>query len=710
MGYIIGKNSPFVNAKLTDSGREKLAKGKLNFKFWSLGDSEINYSYEEIKEISGGDETLNGDSRILKPIDNEPNFRYHITKSNSEIYNVLVDDDIEVIQAIVNNKARDRGFFNDIGDTITEAPYLKGFASADGVNLNGTNIIELSNVTEIDSENEISVGDLVLLKVSTSGVGEINESNTEPIPNMWYKIIEINGNNYTLDRNLPDYPNNSGLKHYFFYGGGEVYENGMANNLVTPYWNTNTLSFECSDDVTTNDVPFLNMNIVWGDNMVGLNIDDHEQYYNYGSNDYIGSKSPLFGYYDTFNSTDEYKGKDNGVGIIHYTNNSISNGYGEFFHIKGEDNKNLVLDIPNLMYHNRSFSTGEGTEMGMKFIGYGEIKRIENIEIEEVYNPAAAKRRDTDLFKYSDIRYVDLVEDPDMISGEPKIIGKILIDHKIILIEDDEILAAMSYKSNRNWTLPELDVSLITSKNGKTGGLLAKNKEMYVTYVLESDTLGYSLPCLNYSKIKNETSCSKDVKFNVEDIDKFPYMRKIEEIDYDGRGFNANKFKVLYQIVDEGEKPSSNGWSEYDFTNKLITSGETIDPVNLEQPNSNFILDTDIDTNTQTYVLNTKLNLRTNNDLTNLQFGEERFFYGNLSTYIGAKIYKTIFKININGNQFIKTTNPTRTDNIQGDAEIRVSEIGIYSDDKKLVFVGKLSKPIKLINGKTVTVELSMDF
>jgi hypothetical protein len=100
-----------------------------------------------------------------------------------------------------------------------------------------------------------------------------------------------------------------------------------------------------------------------------------------------------------------------------------------------------------------------------------------------------------------------------------------------------------------------------------------------------------------------------------------------------------------------------------------------------------------------------------NVDPTDLQFGDERFFYGNLTTYIGATIYKTIFDIRVNASQFNTTSNPSRsTDAATNPPTIKVSEVGIYDSSKNLVCIGKLSTPVPLTEGNTIMLELSMDF
>jgi len=104
------------------------------------------------------------------------------------------------------------------------------------------------------------------------------------------------------------------------------------------------------------------------------------------------------------------------------------------------------------------------------------------------------------------------------------------------------------------------------------------------------------------------------------------------------------------------------------------------------------------------------LNMPTNANTANLQFGDERFFYGNLETYIGATIYKTIFNLNVSADDFKTTSNPTRLNSDPNPPDIRVTEIGIYDTTGTLVMIGKLSKPVKLTSGNTIMLELSMDF
>ena len=242
---------------------------------------------------------------------------------------------------------------------------------------------------------------------------------------------------------------------------------------------------------------------------------------------------------------------------------------------------------------------------------------------------------------------------------------------------------------------------------------------MWLTYTFENTSgsgLTTTLPCQKYTIMANNTSSAKDVQFRISDVDLLPYMRKIEEPGYDGLGFSANEFKVLYQIVSGGTRPLADAWKVHDFTSTLITdySGETINPILLETQNPtavNFKLDIPTTSGDGQFSIINSLSMAPNNNSDILQFGDERFFYGNIDTYIGANIYKTIFRLSVASDLFKYTSNPTRSsDPSTNPPVIKTTECGIYDSVGDLVMIGKFSKPVKLTPGNTVLFELSMDF
>ena len=107
-----------------------------------------------------------------------------------------------------------------------------------------------------------------------------------------------------------------------------------------------------------------------------------------------------------------------------------------------------------------------------------------------------------------------------------------------------------------------------------------------------------------------------------------------------------------------------------------------------------------------TFNLGVELDLPKGESYGKLNFGDERLFYGNLRTFIGATIYKTLFTINVDGAQLQSSSNTTYT---IGEDRF-VSEVGILDNDGNLVMVGKLSRPIRIADSSTASIELTIDF
>ena len=707
MSYIIPSTSPFVSIKLTEKGREQLAQGRLNFSYWAVGDSELNYQREAIVDANQNDVSLSGSSVIMRPVDREPNLKYFVyANTSSDPLQTMTTANLNVIKAQVNNQAIERGFFsnsNGVYTTLTGSTYTPFTATISNTVLTGGTILQLSGAT-------VNVGDLILLKVSNTTAGNITlNANSIPLPNLWYKVQFVGTNSVTLDRNLPNYSTQTVTSQIIVYRGGEVY-NTIATGNTTAYWDTGTLSFDAANNVTCSDVPVWNMNSVWCENIAGLTGTTYEDYTKFGSYNFLGQKSPYFEI-ECESDANAIAVSCDGVGIsylddvvksvsiLHYTNNTISNLYGEFFYTDISNDKYLKVTLPDLMYHRMSGATASGTSMGMSFTGNSLTKTLPN----------------------TDIEYMDLLEDSTMLTSgnQAKIVGRVFPQLKTVMFTDDEIVAAMSYKSNRNWTLPELAATLQSPSGGTSTGVLGVGETMYLTYVLENNIVSgitTSMPCQKYIKITNNTPTAKDVAFRINETDMLPFMRKIET-GYDGYGFYADTFKLLYQIVsDATTRPDAGSWKQYDFTSTAITgsANQTIDPKLLEIQTPTvigFVLDSLKNATSTTYSIIQSLNLPSNAQPSNLQFGDERFFYGNLSTYIGATIYKTIFDIRVNAGLFSLTTNPSRSTNpATNPATIKITEVGVYDSDRNLVCIGKLSNPVPLSGGNTIMLELSMDF
>jgi hypothetical protein len=295
------------------------------------------------------------------------------------------------------------------------------------------------------------------------------------------------------------------------------------------------------------------------------------------------------------------------------------------------------------------------------------------------------------------IRYYHLWDTNPDSNGNLNRIGKVFPDSEIIIIDDEEIIAAMSYKANRNWTIPAPKLSLLTPNtcysNGQDAvGLLSNDTErMWVTYRLDSTGFTNSLHCNYYSSIVGPgTGCTTDsqnvaVRFGSE----FPFLSN-EFGNGTLTGFCSNSIKLICQIVSGDTQPSPTNWVEIDVTNEI--SGSTIDGYLTVSgiTGTTFQITSDLYYNSGvTYNLANYIDIPQNGFPEILNFGDEYYFYGNLETDITATIYEMRYLINLGRNQFTNTSNPTWTSGTTS----YVTEIGLYDSNKDLIVISKLQSP-----------------
>jgi hypothetical protein len=89
------------------------------------------------------------------------------------------------------------------------------------------------------------------------------------------------------------------------------------------------------------------------------------------------------------------------------------------------------------------------------------------------------------------------------------------------------------------------------------------------------------------------------------------------------------------------------------------------------------------------YELQNYIDIPQNGQTEILNFGDEYYFYGNITTDISATIYEMKYQINLTNNQFTNTTNPSWTPGTKS----YVSEIGLYNSQKELMVISKIQSP-----------------
>jgi hypothetical protein len=668
VSYIDKNSSVVVSARLTNKGRELLSTGLLTFDTFRLGDSEIDYSTLG----TSYDITLNN---VLRAKSSNPNIKTPLYIDNLTTTPDVVIPQLTpiVIDSVI--QAPNLGFFS--GDlTATTVTFTANTNSnyvlqVDAViSLSGltgtTNIININQSPSYGTNNyEPMVGDYMLVKMSNDELPSFSDTIVDTVtPYLWFKIQNIVGSlsantlQVTLDRDFAYFPGyvGSNVCYVNFFPGNNPFTTGGLYSGGTVW----------------------NMNNVWSYNIPGVNTITYEGFDKFGSQNYIGSKE-YYGYTSEIqnNTGNTFCNWLNSIGVIHFTNiqscnNQTENLLGQKFYV--EDNNDYPsLILPTLMWHRETGST-----IGHIFSGVGSE------------NFVTLNNSDTQ------IRYYNLADQFN------NVVGRIFPDLHTFTIDDQELVAALSYKSNRSWTLPTLQTDTKTSSNGIIDG----SQNLYITYLLESTT-GYTtglhcqnIVCVNFGDLGD---CPPSLKKSVEVT--LPAGQLPQMVISGGTGWYADKFYVLVQRKPVGQNPEPNEWRIIDMTSSINghTVGNRIDPQNLE--NTTFTITNTLYSGATIYNLHDFINIPETSETNLLQFGDETLFYGNVLTKGQTTKYRTKFNFTIEPTKFNKSVNPTYENSGQN---IHISEVGVYSGTD-LVAIGKMNLPIEKKPETTVIIEMAFD-
>ena len=730
MAYIIKNTSGLINTRLTDVGRRKLSQGNFNISYFQIGDSEVSY-----KAVPNYNQTnnnilmpdFNAQNDTGSPQSNKENIKYpyYVEGNRGNTYGLPFMD--STFQEVYN-AAGEKGFFELSGtpgnwSAQTSSAYTitsNYFVQLDSLSGQTFLDVEFDGSSPVPTTGTPSVGDIVTLIIGDGSLGGV-----QTYPVLTYRIQAINPTTgtsattywtFTLDRAVPDLTP--------FSVSGEisrvlVYPSGMTvlYDFVTPapFWETDTINFESPCDVASRENTLIwNMNIPWSESPAGVFSATYEDYTKYGSVSYIGTKEYLgyqepSGQTDTsqvfyYNSFDEKivvtPQEQKAIAIVHYTNQDIDHVYGEKFSTIPFDPQNptdqiglarhLKVTIPTLMWHKST-----GNTIGQSFYidpsGYDlckpfYIKSTKNLDMND-----------------PGIRYFHLWDTNPDDNGNLNRVGKVFPDSETIVFDDEEIVAALSYKSNRNWTLPAPKLSylapntLYTNNSTATGLLTADTQTLWVTYRLNNTAFTESLHCNYYSKIVGPSSGCSDTSQNVAVRfgPEFQFLNQpLSSSTVSGlTGYCTNSIMLLCQITSGDTKPSPTDWKHIDVTSYisattvngyLTMSGLTGTTFQLDLASYQNAVD-----NGDIYNLADYIDIPTNNQSQYLNFGDEYYFYGNFTTDISATIYEMRYLINLGRNQFTNTSNPTWTSGTTS----YVTEIGLYDSNKDLIVISKLQSP-----------------
>ena len=410
MAFIEKKDPILLNIKLTSKGRNLLSQGNLNFKYFGIGDSEIDYNNINLN---------NANPQILRATDKNPDIVSFIVDgntNNTNVYNSIVTRSSK--EYLITNTTPEIGFFS--GNTIlTDSKHVKQPNIEINIDdaIGGNSIALRQSSGYINASPEPTIGDILMVKwINKRGINTNNNLIDASTPYLFYKITgktgTLSGNNIVvaLDRELPNYSLVSGSAgkiagamiytnilntgttltsgDYLYNSLNDFINNSQCDNIEFPFWNLSVVYTEELAGVKSGNTKFINLNTS------GLT----------GFVSYIQEQAPIY----------------KKLGIIHYTNSSPENIYGEGFY-----RNTPVIKLPTLMWHKSN-----NASIGLVLTGDSTQKRLSKL----------------------DLVYYDLVD------NNGNIVGKIFSELKLFVIEDQDLLFALSFKSNRNWTLPEFGI------------------------------------------------------------------------------------------------------------------------------------------------------------------------------------------------------------------------------------------------------------
>jgi hypothetical protein len=420
MSFILKESPVVVNIKLTNEGRKKLASGNFNVTKFSLGDSEINYNY--YNEINFNKNS----SIVLSPKESIKDIRYKIKRyynSDDLLYHIFPLSSKRETKININT-----GFFNgtELYELAANTNFIYAKINKLKIDISDINNSNLRNLRIRQKDDfiftiEPEIGDYILVNWSNQYNNSDNFNDgiidyDAYSPFIWYKIVSITGSILgdnlivEVDRDLPYFGNPAGST---YFSNCLIYP---KYNSMLEYYGTENLSdfWNFTDDnYIENTYPnifttrVLNLTYIYPSNNVGFS-ENNDNPNNLQGYQYTGFLS-FISEYD--------KDKNQIYGIVHYTNTTPQNLIGESFY------KNTAeLLLPTIMWHRN-----KDNKLGLRLICDNILKRVVD----------------------HNIYYYDLTDEDGFI------VGKCFYELKIFLIEDQELLTALSFKSNRNWTLPK---------------------------------------------------------------------------------------------------------------------------------------------------------------------------------------------------------------------------------------------------------------
>jgi hypothetical protein len=696
MSFLNSNNSEYLSARITNKGRKAIANGSFNIQYFQIGDSEYDYN-APFNNLTG----TTGQQKVFSPLDKDGGVKYPfgLDSDVSTTYGSPISNNLTTV---LRNEMGPAGFVSKYSTTPTVQTTTQkvNYSVISG----STSLIVPSGVVFNECEY------ITLVFDNFSGTTTITGKTNSLI----YKVLSVSGNTLNLDRKVP---NLTGLT-----GNAQVVCNKcmietLSDSLIYPIDYTQQLNS-------------WRLNTVWTDKPIGGDYNGtDESLSGYTSNQYASIKN-LLGYTKTGQTFNNFTG-----GTI--TGTTYKNSFDELVEVSPSEQRcvailhyselgDILVDPERFFKYDDYISSLTGTT-GTSISLFGDLNvsdrdynKSDNGYF-EVYIPFIYYHRNTgntlgalftmdtvDYYVKSSINSRHQIKFRYLVDERNNKVGKVFVDNKIIVFDDQELVAMLDYRSNRRYTLPSPKLGMVPSDGTSSNSLLPTTGDtVWLTYMFgntSGDTLN-ALPCNYFNKITgNGTPSQLTFKFNT---DAFPYisgttsgttLNDIKDI------FVADKF---YALVQTGSTLTNSGWKKIDITSQI--SGYTSGYINHLSLNNytftitkaNYTGGTSFDLEDHMSGVTSDYLWNTTGSTTQPQFGDEQPFPGSVRLVRATDIEEMNMMINLPSTQFTKTQNPTY---VSGDKYI--TEVALLNSNKEPLVVAKAPTPVKRAGTQVFAIKL----
>ena len=761
MSFLSQNNAEFLSARLTQKGRKSIAQGDFQIKFFQIGDSEFDYTVP-FNSLDGVQS--NPQQNVFSPLDKDSQVKYPylLDTTESTTYGVPIMDSIT---DTIRNGMGPAGFITDhieydsvncSGMTVECATVrlpLSGISATNTITFTETqaymdcvngaqssidtdylsrfNQCEYITIVfdnEFVSEQQVVTGNSMSLIYRLVNVSVVTGTTSTPS----CETVITGQTTLTLDRNTPD------LSSF----------NGYAQIICNKCKIEHPLSGTTADVCVSNQVdpseqhdPWT-LNVVWQEKPIGSDVNGTDE----NVSGFTSSKHI---------STMEYLGYGKSDGQVTNDRTSYLNSYGEEINLSPEEQKCIAV-----IHYSELGHIFEDPDRFFKYDDYIGSSPTEGVLVDEnlvtdveffnVYIPFIYYENSTGTTIGAEFK-MDVTDQSidSTVAGTPgdirtnyikyrylldelgNKVGKVFVDKKIIVFDDQELVAMLDYRSNRRYTLPTPKVYHVPSDTPMSSACFSgtTSQTYWITYMFqyEDDHQLNGLPCNNFTKVQvNEVNgqCEINYPSNISikwggltdhpnGIGSFQHLKtNFVEVT---NGYVADKLWILVQeTTDEVDLlPDPSQWFKIDITGRIPnhTIGTLINPNNLRD-HSFIITGSDI-ANADLFDLEDYLEnnpsdldyLGSVDPSTEPQFGDEQPFPGNVKVVRCSDIEEMRFLVNLPHSQWNNTQNPTYSIAAQNNTKY-VTEVALLDQNKDVLVTAKTSSPVKRVGTQVFSIKI----